>query len=145
LSPESLRWSLYVSTRSIRSSLWSFQVWPALLCTLLILVLGSIPQGPPGPAQLNDKLMHFIGFAIAAGLWGRAWRHLVPEAPARGAALRGFVASTALGALLELWQAFLPYRSAELLDWVADALGAALAGLLMAACWHLTERDAARS
>jgi VanZ family protein len=63
----------------------------------------------------------------------------------RVTALRGFAASTALGALLELWQAFLPYRSAELLDWVADALGAALAALLLVAFWRLAERGAVRS
>ncbi|MEY2930276.1 MAG: VanZ like family [Pseudomonadota bacterium] len=134
-----------MSSRRVRSPWWAFQVWPALLCTLLILVLGSIRQGPPGPQQLNDKALHFIGFGFAAGLWCRACRHLWPGATMRVAALRGFAASTALGALLELWQAFLPYRSAELLDWVADALGAALAALLLVAFWRLAERGAVRS
>ena len=134
-----------MSSRPVRSPLWAFQVWPAAVCTLLILVLGSIPQGPPGPQQLNDKTLHFIGFGVAAALWCRACRHLWPDAPTRVAALRGFAMSTALGALLELWQAFLPYRSAELLDWVADALGAALAALLLTAFWRLAERGAVRS
>jgi VanZ family protein len=90
-------------------------------------------------------VLHFVGFGVAAWLWCRACRHLVPGAPARTSALRGGLASTALGALLELWQAFLPYRSAELLDWVADALGAALAAVLMAAFWQRMERGAVRS
>lgn len=94
---------------------------------------------------MNDKLMHFIGFAIAAWLWCRAYRHLYPGAPARTVALRGGLASAGLGALLELWQALLPYRSAELLDWVADALGAGLAALLMAAFWRISARGAVRS
>jgi VanZ family protein len=134
-----------VSSRSVRASLWAISVWPAWLCTLLILVIGSIPQGPPGAQRLNDKLLHFVGFAFAAWLWGRACRALWPAAPARTHAVRGGLASTVLGALLELWQAFLPYRSAELLDWVADALGALLAALLMAAFWRPSERGATRS
>lgn len=129
----------------VRSLPWAFQVWPAWLCTLLILVVGSIPQGPPGAQRLNDKLLHFIGFGIVAWLWCRACRHLFPAASAHRAALRGALASTVLGALLELWQAFLPYRSAELLDWLADALGAVLGALLTAAYWRRTERGAVRS
>lgn len=133
-----------MSSRPVRASLWAFPVWPAWLSTLLILVVGSIPQGPPGAQRLNDKLLHFIGFGFAAWLWGRACRYLDPAAPARTVALRGGLASSVLGALLELWQGFLPYRSAELLDWVADALGALLAALLMAAFWRPSERGVDR-
>lgn len=129
-------------SRSVRASLWAFSVWPAWLCTLLILLVGSIPQGPPGAQRLNDKLLHFIGFGGAAWLWCRAFRYLSPATAARTVAVRGGLASTALGALLELWQALLPYRSAELLDWVADALGALLVALLMATLWRQSERRA---
>lgn len=120
-------------------------MWPAWLYTALVLLFGSIPQGPPGAQRLNDKALHFIGFALAAWLWCRAFRHLAPAAPARTAALRGWLASAGLGALLELWQALLPFRSAELLDWVADALGALLAALLTAAFWRRSERTATRA
>jgi VanZ family protein len=41
--------------------------------------------------------------------------------------------SVLLGGALELWQALLPYRTCEFLDWVADALGAALGVLTFAA------------
>lgn len=137
---------LSVSRRAVRRpALWAWQVWPAWLCTLLVLLVGSIPQGPPGAQRLNDKVLHFIGFGLIAWLWCRACRYLAPAAPIWTAALRGGLASAALGALLELWQAFLPYRSAELLDWVADALGALLAALLTAAFWRLSERGAVRS
>lgn len=134
-----------VSRRPVRSLVWSFRVWPAWLCTLLILVVGSIPQGPPGAQRLNDKALHFIGFGITAWLWCRAFRLLTPRASLRSAALRGGLVSAGLGALLELWQAFLPYRSAELLDLVADVLGALLAAWLTAAYWRRAERGAGRS
>ncbi len=39
--------------------------------------------------------------------------------------------ATSIGGLLELWQALLPYRSAEWLDFVADAAGAAAASVMV--------------
>ena len=37
--------------------------------------------------------------------------------------------SSLMGALLEFWQSLIPYRTAEFADWIADTLGAILAGL----------------
>jgi VanZ family protein len=39
--------------------------------------------------------------------------------------------SSGIGALLEIWQAILPHRDADLLDWVADSIGAATAGVML--------------
>jgi VanZ family protein len=43
----------------------------------------------------------------------------------------------ALGGGLELWQMLLPYRSAEFLDFVADAVGALIAVAFTAVVWQL--------
>jgi len=127
------------SRRSAR--FWSFRVWPAALDALLILVIGSLPVAPPGTQRFSDKTLHCIAFGILAWLASRAFRHLSPEAPAR-ALVRGFLASVALGGGLELWQALLPYRSSELLDFVADAIGALIAVLITAGVWQLTRAKA---
>ncbi|HEX3597829.1 MAG TPA: VanZ family protein, partial [Polyangiaceae bacterium] len=37
--------------------------------------------------------------------------------------------ASALGGLLEIWQLLLPWRTSEVLDWVADTLGAVAVGL----------------
>ena len=64
-----------------------------------------------------------------------------PAVGQSGALLGGFLGSAGLGALLEIWQAFLPYRSAELLDFVADAVGALIAMALTARRWRAQPRS----
>jgi VanZ family protein len=107
----------------------------------LILVIGSLPVAPPGTQHFSDKTLHCIAFGILAWLACRAFRYCSPEAPARALGL-GFASSVALGGALELWQAFLPYRSAELLDFVADAVGALIAVLIVAGVWQFTRPKA---
>jgi VanZ family protein len=91
-----------------------------------IFVVGSLPGAPPVARELGDKLQHAIGFGLLAGLWCRALRRLRPGWQPTQQALGGFAVSVGVGGLLELWQALLTYRTCEFLDWVADALGAAL-------------------
>jgi VanZ family protein len=100
-----------------------------------LLVLGSLPMGPQQTAGLSDKTLHFIAFGVLAWLCWRALRELRPDAPVWLPLLGGFTASVLCGGVLELWQALLPYRSCELLDWVADALGALLAVVLTGVVW----------
>lgn len=74
-----------------------------------------------------DKLVHFSLYAVLGALVARAL--------AAPRARRGLVLAAAqlmlFGALDEWHQQFVPGRSAELADWVADLLGA-LVGLLAA-------------
>jgi VanZ family protein len=121
------------------SSFWSFKVWPALAYAIAILVVGSLPSTPSGAQQLGDKTLHFLGFGLLAGLACRAVRQLSPELSSRGVLLYGLGVSAGLGALLELWQALLTYRSCEFLDWVADVLGAGLAVAIRAALQALSK------
>jgi VanZ family protein len=97
-----------------------------------LLVVGSLPMPPPPSAQLSDKTLHFIAFGILAWLGWRALRELRRDAPSWLPLFGGFTASVLCGGLLELWQGLLSYRSCELLDWVADTLGALLAIVLTA-------------
>jgi VanZ family protein len=122
------------------SSLWSFQVWPVWLYTVSIFVLGSLPSPPPGPASLDDKALHLLGFALLAVLSCRALRHSRPDWTLTRVLAGGFLVSVIAGAALELWQAVLTYRSCELLDWVADTWGAAL-GVAFFAAWARLARS----
>jgi VanZ family protein len=125
-----------------KASVWSFRVWPALLDAALILVMGSLPMAPPGAEKVSDKTLHAIAFGIFAWLASRAARFLRPAGSSANALLAGFAASVALGGGLELWQMLLPYRSAEWLDFVADAVGALLAVALTAVGWQLRRAKA---
>jgi VanZ family protein len=107
------------------------RVLRASLCTAVFFAVGSLPAGPGGGEGYLDKVLHGLGFGLLAGLWCSALTALRPRLGALGIAAGGFALSTAFGGLLELWQGLIGYRSCELLDFVADVLGA----LVVAAAW----------
>lgn len=102
-------------------------VLPALLYVALLFWAGLIPlKSLPGPDfELADKVWHAAAFGGLALLLARVMLH-AGRLPLRAASLGALIA-TALGGLLEVLQAFTHYRAAELADFVADALGAAIA------------------
>jgi len=121
------------SSSGFKNSVW-FQVAPAVLYALLIFWLGSVemPDGPEGPPMPSDKVMHLLAFGGMQLVVFRAvrwrWRRLGLVAQL----IRAAALAAGLGALLELYQAFLPYRSCDVADWVADVIGVALASGLIA-------------
>lgn len=111
-------------------------VLPVVLYLVVLFWGGLIPlQHLPGPQfELADKVWHAFAFGGLAGIGSRALRHTgrTTAVANRDAALL----SSALGGLLEILQSFTAYRSADLADFVADALGAGLAYLLLAGLAH---------
>lgn len=107
------------------------RVAPALLYVVAIFYGGSVPApAVPGPAfSSKDKLLHAIAFGIMLITILRAVRYFAPEATQKGALWISFALVCAAGGALELWQMHIPNRSAELLDFVADAVGAGLVAL----------------
>ena len=104
--------------------------WPPLLWAACILLATWMPGAklprfnvPPG----SDKVVHFAFFAVLGFLTLLALR-------ARGGlrmVIVVLIAIAAFGAFDEFVQKFIPGRSMELLDWVADVSGAAT-GLALA-------------
>lgn len=102
---------------------------PALLCAALIFLASSRPTIPVPLERGTDKLAHFVAYSVFGFALGHARFHSgIP-----------FAAAAVIGALYglsdELHQSFVPGRSAELGDWVADALGV-LAGLFAYHLWR---------
>lgn len=92
-----------------------------------IFAVSSVSIDVPAIASfpLKDKGAHFLVYALLGFLCAHATLRTWPDRrPARTLALGAFVAA-AWGLSDELHQAFVPGRSAELLDLVADTLGAA--------------------
>lgn len=117
---QSLRHSAAVDSRASSSKRgW---LWP-LAIAALIFAASSRPTvaGPRIPHF--DKVVHFAVYGLLATLvcrQGRGWR---------AAGLAVLVVS-AYGATDEWHQSYVPGRSTELADWIADTAGAALAAAL---------------
>lgn len=100
--------------------------WRALLALLIVAVscLALVPKPPTGIDLGWDKLNHMLAFtALAIAAW--------LAFPARlRTRLFSLCALLAFGGLIEILQLYVPGRSAEWADLLADALGIALGAAL---------------
>jgi VanZ family protein len=86
-----------------------------------LIVFASSRSHIPGPKIHNfDKVVHFGAFGLLATLVARV-------GPGWRGAVWGLVLTSAFGATDEWHQSFVPGRSCDFFDWVADTLGAAIA------------------
>jgi VanZ family protein len=118
-----------------RVSLWG----PVVAYMAVLFYVQSQSTLPSPPAGITDKHEHFFFYGVLAALVLRAlakgeWRGI------RWATVLGAILwSSAYGVSDEFHQRFVPGRSFEILDMVADAIGsAAAAGLLWA--WSIIRR-----
>lgn len=102
---------------------------PALAYVLAVFVVGSLPSDDLGtPLFVGwDKVVHLVVFAGMFLIVLRALMHELPRVKVSSKLLVALAITSALGALLEVHQLAVPGRSAELLDWASDTLGALLA------------------
>lgn len=107
-------------------------VGPAAAYVVIIFIGGSL-SGGDAYGTMTDKQLHAVAFGVMVPLLARAVHYLRPALilPARLGV--SAASSSAIGALLELWQAILPHRDADVLDWVADSIGAVAAGGMLVA------------
>ena len=117
------------------------RVWgPAWATMVLIFVLSSISGLGPIPGGVDDGVAHALQYAVLAallmrGLAGARWRGV----RVRAAALAVLLA-TLYGVTDEAHQWFVPGRTAEVTDLVADALGAAVAAGVICG-WSIVRRS----
>ena len=104
------------------------RLWRVLLLLLLVAIstLAIMPRPPVGLDFGWDKLNHMLAFAALAFSAGLGFP--APRAVRMGAPL----ALLAYGGLVELMQGWVPQRSGEWADLLADGVGIAC-GLLIAA------------
>lgn len=109
------------------------QVVPALLYTFAIFYGGvTRPPDVQGPALFQqDKVLHAIAFGFMHFVVLRAVRYEGQKLGFRAQNLLALGLTAAAGGLLELVQLTTAYRSAELLDFVADAFGAAVVAAVL--------------
>jgi VanZ family protein len=111
---------------------------PLLIYIGLIFLLSTLSRRPHYILEfLSDKLLHFIEYTLLAALTARAINSLPKPDAWWLVLLLTFLVVAVLGVLDELYQSTIPHRSAEVLDWVADAAGGLAGGIcyLMAKRW----------
>jgi VanZ family protein len=114
-------------TRSRFRHLWTWL--PLLAYAGGIIVLSSLPARnlPPLFFPAADKLVHMALYALLGGLAARA----AQRAGLRRRAGLLLVACIAFGLFDEWYQQFIPGRSSDLLDALADAMGACTGFILV--------------
>ena len=118
-----------------RSVGFATHVLPALGYAVLVFYAGLIRIGalPEVGFVATDKLLHALVFGGLALLLARAAHWLRPNATLARKVWFGGVGAPVLGLMLEVCQAFTDYRSADVMDWIADTVGALVAvGLVFA-------------
>ncbi|MBK9519708.1 MAG: VanZ family protein [Anaeromyxobacter sp.] len=86
----------------------------------------------PGSLWDADKLLHAGAYLVLAALLALGLRHATGLGPRRAALVAVLLASL-YGVSDEVHQSFVPNRTADVADWVADVAGAVVGGLLAAA------------
>ncbi len=88
----------------------------AWIFALMFFVAATLPVGDVSSARDFDKILHFTGFFYLMVFFLKGYKE--------SAWYKMLVLTILIGLLVEIVQAFLPYRSFSLYDFLADALGA---------------------
>lgn len=98
------------------------------LCAMLFWLSDQPSLPVPIVFEIQDKIHHFIAYFVLGIVAWRCFRHFVSP-PAL--AITSVVFCSLYGISDEWHQSFVVGRDPEVLDWVADTLGATVAMLLM--------------
>jgi VanZ family protein len=114
-----------------------FRRWiPALIVTVILFVAAVVPLSGSGSAGLLavpgiDKLLHALGYAVLAAALAAALDS--PRRRSTTVLAAAFAVAAGYGGLLELVQLAVPTRHASALDLLADAAGAVVGVIGVAA------------
>lgn len=125
----------------MRRPIWRWA--PAILQMAVIFGASSIPNLQNLPGGVSDKTGHFVGYAIlgACVLYGLASARWAGVTARHG--WQALAVSSIYGASDEFHQRFVPGRSPDVNDWIADTLGAAAAIVVLLAVVALKRRSSA--
>lgn len=98
---------------------------PLIIHWLTILILTSLPSDQVPSVEIGDKVNHFLAFFVLGFFLNLALKYQNKyPLPKKNILLYTVIIAAFYGLLDELHQLFVPGRSAEVLDWIADFLGA---------------------
>ena len=102
-----------------------FTYWlPILLYCLLIFIQSSYPSPDIGPHwPFKDKILHFTAYALLGALFLRAFSTTPIKQNLKLIFALSILFSSLYGISDEIHQSFVPYRTADVMDALADFLG----------------------
>lgn len=105
---------------------------PLIIYWIILFILTSLPSTLAIATDMNDKLNHFGAYGLLSILLylNLHFQEKIKILSRFPAAFTVLIASI-YGLLDEIHQMFVPGRSAEFLDWLADFLGSVTAVLIM--------------
>lgn len=100
---------------------------PVVIYCLAIFIQSSFPASPKIPEWNGvDKLLHGLGYAFLGILFCRAFKQQFPRKSIPFILFLSIVSTGLYGLSDEIHQAFVPFRSADSLDVLADLVGGTL-------------------
>jgi len=110
------------------NKLYKFSIYwfPILVYCLLIFIQSSYPSPDIGPDwTFKDKVLHFAAYALLGALFLRAFKTTRIKHHLKLILLLSILLSSLYGISDEIHQSFVPFRSADAMDALADILGSA--------------------
>jgi len=97
---------------------------PTLAYMALVFALSAnpMPEQMPDYWQI-DKLYHFSAYLVMGVLWARALFNGRVGRPAAALLAAAAVITISFGGLVEVYQSFIPYRTGDVLDALANGAG----------------------
>ena len=115
-------------------------LWGPVVAYMALIFALSATDSPPSPAQVDDKAQHFLGYGGLGVLALRATAGGALSGLTAGTALAAWALAAAYGVTDEYHQRFVPGRTADVADVLADATGAAI-GVLAAWAFGIIARS----
>jgi VanZ family protein len=98
---------------------------PLVVYCLAIYIQSDFPASEHLPSfEFSDKILHFFAYAVMGVLFYRAYQTLRIKGDPRMLILLSVVSATLYGISDEIHQYYVPFRDAEILDALANFLGA---------------------
>ena len=117
-----------------------------LIIAIWVICLVPIGETPISHVELGDKWAHALMYMILSAVIIAEYAHRHRRVGWQRITLAALVMPIAMGAMIELAQAYLTFghRSGEMLDWIADSIGSAISsfiGIPLASCLARWRRD----
>jgi len=127
--------------------LWRLKrMLPDLVPLVLYCVFIFMQSRMPVPFEVPDvshfdKLLHFGAYGVMAVLFYRTYLAGWPQALKRTLIWASAISTVLYGLSDEIHQYFVPERSADLLDWLADTVGAAVGAVVYQRLFDATRNN----